>query len=150
MTQWIFDFHDLYAIKIEIQTKSGFEYFTACTMNLEYMKVSKFELYYGRKWTFTQYSNFLTWICTSSQRRSAIFEKNRENVCKLLNILTRFYERLPNPRSAVFEKNVNICSNLSNLQSKIWNSNICFWGVPGTIVLFRSCHHSVWKWEFFL
>ena len=26
-------------------------------MNLEYMKVSNFEIYYGRKWTFTQYSN---------------------------------------------------------------------------------------------
>ena len=36
-------------------------------MNLEYMKVSFFELYYRRKWTFTQYSIFFrcTCICTS-------------------------------------------------------------------------------------
>ena len=33
--------------------------------------------------------------------RSAIFERNCENVCKPLDILTRFYEY---PRSAIFEK----------------------------------------------
>ena len=33
--------------------------------------------------------------------RSDIFERNRENVCKPLDILTRFYEY---PRSAIFEK----------------------------------------------
>ena len=49
MKSWIFDFHELYAIKIKIKTKKAFEYFTACTMNLEYMKVAQFELYYGGK-----------------------------------------------------------------------------------------------------
>ena len=39
---------------------------------------------------------------------SAIFERNHENVCKPLDILSRFYEY---PRCAIFEK-VNICSNL--------------------------------------
>ena len=36
--------------------------------------------------------------------RSAIFERNCENVCKPLDILTRFYECLLYPRSAIFEK----------------------------------------------
>ena len=49
MRLWIFDFHALYAIKIEMKTKNGFEYFTARARDLEYMKVSQFELYYGRK-----------------------------------------------------------------------------------------------------
>ena len=40
--------------------------------------------------------------------RSAIFEKNLQNVCKPLNILTRFYECLLNPRSAIFEKKKNL------------------------------------------
>ena len=38
-------------------------YFTVCTMHLEYMKVSLFELYFGRKLTFGQYSNFLRRSC---------------------------------------------------------------------------------------
>ena len=33
--------------------------------------------------------------------RSAIFEKNLQNVCKPLNILTRFYECLQNSRSLI-------------------------------------------------
>ena len=44
-----FYFHELYAIKVEIKTKKGFECFTRCTMNLEYMKVYNFELNYRRK-----------------------------------------------------------------------------------------------------
>ena len=36
--------------------------------------------------------------------RSAIFERNRENVSKPLDILTPFYECLLNARSAIFEK----------------------------------------------
>ena len=44
--------------------------------------------------------------------RSAIFERNRENVCKPLDILTRFYECLLNARSAIFLRIVNSCSNL--------------------------------------
>ena len=49
LPQGFFYFYELHAIKIEIKTKKVFEYVTACTMNLEYMKVSYFELYYRRK-----------------------------------------------------------------------------------------------------
>ena len=42
MKFWVFGFQELYATKIKIETKKGFEYFTACAMDLEYMKVSQF------------------------------------------------------------------------------------------------------------
>ena len=45
-------FHELCAIEIQIKTKKAFEYFTAYTMNVEYMKVKHFSLYYRRKLTF--------------------------------------------------------------------------------------------------
>ena len=49
MRLWILDFHALYALKVEIKTKKRFEYFSARAMDLEYMKVSEFVLYCGRK-----------------------------------------------------------------------------------------------------
>ena len=45
----MFDFHELYDIKIKIKAKKGFEYLTARATDIEYMKVYIFELYYRRK-----------------------------------------------------------------------------------------------------
>jgi len=59
----MFDFHELYDIKIKIKAKKGFEYLTARATDIEYMKVSIFELYYRRKLTLSQYSNFLRMTC---------------------------------------------------------------------------------------
>ena len=48
---------------MKLKQKKCFEYDTACTMNLEYMKVSIFELYYRRKRTLSQYAIFLRRTC---------------------------------------------------------------------------------------
>ena len=80
--------------------------------------------------------------------RSAIFERNRENVCKPLDILTRFYECLLYPRSAIFEKSWTFVQIFEYIffKGNFCNSNLCFWGFLDFYFYFIFLSRSVAKY----
>ncbi len=57
---WIFYFHELEGLIIQIKTKKLLKCFTLHVLNLKYMKVSLFEISYKKKRTFSRYSIFFS------------------------------------------------------------------------------------------